>query len=133
MDGPYGAITRLTFNNISELTPTWSPDGLAIVFHKVPSNQLWVMRADGTGETQNHGLAWNRRFGTEPVGHQLGCDWSGAARAIGPCSISRCPRVRVAAGSVIDRLRGLPPVDRYGACGLPVTLPMETSVEALRA
>ena len=53
MDGPYGAITRLTFNNISELTPTWSPDGLAIVFHKVPSNQLWVMRADGTGETQS--------------------------------------------------------------------------------
>ena len=27
---------RLTFNNVSELTPTWSPDGLAIVFQKAP-------------------------------------------------------------------------------------------------
>ena len=52
MDGAYGAITRLTFNNVNELTPTWSPDGRAIVFHRTPSNQLWVMRADGTGATQ---------------------------------------------------------------------------------
>ena len=56
MDGPYGAVTRLTFNNVNELTPTWSPDGQAIVFHKTPSNQLWVMRADGTAATQLTGL-----------------------------------------------------------------------------
>ena len=43
-----GQITQLTRNNISELTPTWSPDGQMIVFHRVPSNQLWVMPADGS-------------------------------------------------------------------------------------
>ena len=66
MDGPYGAITRLTDNSVSELTPTWSPDGLAIVFHKVPSNTLWVIRADGTGETQLTG-----RPGSGDVGRNL--------------------------------------------------------------
>ncbi len=44
--------TRLTTNNQQDLTPTWSPDGLAIVFHRAPANQLWVMNADGTGQTQ---------------------------------------------------------------------------------
>jgi TolB protein len=41
-------ITQLTLNNINELTPTWSPDGQLIVFHRTPSNQLWVMPADGS-------------------------------------------------------------------------------------
>ncbi len=36
-------ITQLTFDSINDLTPTWSPDGEAIVFHKTPANQLWVM------------------------------------------------------------------------------------------
>lgn len=45
-------ITQLTFNNANDLTPTWSPDGQAIVFHRSPANQLWVMRADGSGQTQ---------------------------------------------------------------------------------
>jgi len=66
MDGPYGAITRLTDNSVSELTPTWSPDGRAIVFHKVPSNTLWVISADGTGETQLTG-----RPGSGDVGRNL--------------------------------------------------------------
>ena len=44
--------TRLTTNGQQDLTPTWSPDGLAIVFHRAPANQLWVMHADGTGQTQ---------------------------------------------------------------------------------
>ena len=49
MDGVANSpITQLTQNNISELTPTWSPDGRMIVFHRVPSNQLWVMPADGS-------------------------------------------------------------------------------------
>jgi len=43
-------IRQLTLNNISELTPTWSPDGQLIVFHRVPSNQLWVMPADGSAD-----------------------------------------------------------------------------------
>ena len=48
MDVANSQIRQLTLNNISELTPTWSPDGQLIVFHRVPSNQLWVMRANGT-------------------------------------------------------------------------------------
>jgi TolB protein len=46
---PNSPITQLTLNNISELTPTWSPDGQSIVFHRAPANQLWIMHADGTG------------------------------------------------------------------------------------
>ena len=52
MDVANSQITQLTLNNISELTPTWSPDGQLIVFHRAPSNQLWVMRADGSGQVQ---------------------------------------------------------------------------------
>jgi TolB protein len=40
--------TRLTFDG-RYLTPTWSPDGQQIVFHKGGENQLWTMQADGTG------------------------------------------------------------------------------------
>ena len=47
-----GQITQLTLNNVNELTPTWSPDGQAIVFHRTPSNQLWVMQANGSGMAQ---------------------------------------------------------------------------------
>jgi Tol biopolymer transport system component len=52
MEVATGQITQLTLNNINELTPTWSPDGQAIVFHRAPANQLWVMNADGSGQTQ---------------------------------------------------------------------------------
>jgi Tol biopolymer transport system component len=51
-----GAITRLTVNGVNDLTPNWSPDGLAIVSHRAPANQLWVMNADGSGQTQLTGL-----------------------------------------------------------------------------
>jgi TolB protein len=34
------------------LTPTWSPDGQQLVFHRAPQNQLLVINADGTGLTQ---------------------------------------------------------------------------------
>jgi TolB protein len=50
MDVATGYITQLTLNNIGELTPTWSPDGTKIVFHRVPANQLWVMNADGSDQ-----------------------------------------------------------------------------------
>ena len=41
-----------TLNNINELTPTWSPDGQLIVLHRTPTNQLWVMRANGSDLVQ---------------------------------------------------------------------------------
>ena len=49
MDVANRQITQLTLNNINELTPTWSPDGQLIVLHRTPTNQLWVMHANGTG------------------------------------------------------------------------------------
>ncbi len=45
-----GQAIRLTFNSTNDLTPTWSPDGQEIVFHQTPSNQLWTMHADGSGQ-----------------------------------------------------------------------------------
>jgi len=46
---------RLTNNTVQDLTPTFSPDGEKIVFHRgsmsVPQ-QIWIMNADGTGQTQ---------------------------------------------------------------------------------
>ena len=51
-----GVTTQLTFNPTENppmnLTPTWSPDGSLIVFHRTPANQLWVMEADGTNQIQ---------------------------------------------------------------------------------
>ena len=58
---PNGTVTQLTHHleidpknitHLSALTPTWSPDGQMIVFHWTPSNQLWVMQADGSGQVQ---------------------------------------------------------------------------------
>jgi TolB protein len=58
-----GASTRLTFDSINDLTPTWSPNGLAIVFHRAPANQLWVMHADGKNQTQLTALPGNGERG----------------------------------------------------------------------
>ena len=46
---------RLTTNAVGDLTPTWSPDGEKITFHKSAAGgltQLFVMNADGTSQTQ---------------------------------------------------------------------------------
>lgn len=42
---------RLTFDG-RYLTPTWSPDGQQVVFHKGGENQLWTMQANGTGQVR---------------------------------------------------------------------------------
>jgi len=47
---------RLTNNTIGDLTPTWSPDGTKIMFHRRVGGrgqfQLFMINADGTGEHQ---------------------------------------------------------------------------------
>jgi len=47
---------RLTDNTFGDLTPSWSPDGKTIVFHRRVGGpgqfQLFLINADGTGEKQ---------------------------------------------------------------------------------
>jgi TolB protein len=61
--------TQLTVNSVGDLTPSWSPDGQQIVFHRPVAgqgNQLWMMNAnDGTGQTQL----------TSPPGINLFANW----------------------------------------------------------
>jgi len=56
MDADGTNQTRLTFNSVTDATPTWSPDGQKIVFHRAVSGprtiQLFVMNADGKEERQ---------------------------------------------------------------------------------
>jgi WD40-like Beta Propeller Repeat len=51
--GDENGTIRLTKNNVLDATPSWSPDGTQIVFHKNqppnrPPFQLWVVKADTT-------------------------------------------------------------------------------------
>jgi TolB protein len=49
---------RITDNPIGELTPTWSPDGRKIAFHRrvgppaTGAFQIFAINPDGTGEAQ---------------------------------------------------------------------------------
>src|SRR3990172_2281313 len=45
--------TRLTFNAVNDIRPTWSPDGKKIAFRRTdpgPNFEIYVMNANGTGE-----------------------------------------------------------------------------------
>jgi TolB protein len=46
-------FVQLTDNAVFDGTPTFSPDGQKIVFARTPApQQMWMMNADGTGQTQ---------------------------------------------------------------------------------
>jgi Tol biopolymer transport system component len=49
-------LKRLTNNAVAELTPSWSPDGRQIMFHRAVGGrgrfQLFIINADGTDEKQ---------------------------------------------------------------------------------
>ena len=52
-----GTVETLTDNNLAELGPHWSPDGEKILYQKAPpvmgqGQQIWVMNANGTGQTR---------------------------------------------------------------------------------
>jgi transcriptional regulator of acetoin/glycerol metabolism len=51
--------TRLTSNTFIDLQPAWSPDGAMIAFARNLSGQMqiFVMNADGTGQTNLTGTA----------------------------------------------------------------------------
>jgi TolB protein len=56
---------QLTNNTVNELTPSWSPDGQRIVFHRLVSGrfQLWLINADGTGLVQLTNTSGVNAFG----------------------------------------------------------------------
>jgi TolB protein len=57
---------QLTENSVGDLTPSWSPDGKKIVFHRRIGGpgqfQLILINADGTGEKQLYFSARPQRF-----------------------------------------------------------------------
>jgi len=52
-----GTVQKLTDNILADLGPHWSPDGKKILFQRAPpvmgqGQQIWVMNANGTGQTR---------------------------------------------------------------------------------
>ena len=70
-DGTWAAPVQLTDNTVQDLTPSFSPDGQWIVFHRSPANQLFMIRSalksDGTLP------AWTQL--TNPPGNNILANW----------------------------------------------------------
>jgi TolB protein len=68
-DGDGTKYSRLTSNGVLDATPSWSPDGTQIVFHRNPPPfQLWMVKAD-TSCVQNPdgSISCSCRSGTYPA------------------------------------------------------------------
>jgi Tol biopolymer transport system component len=57
MDDDGTNIEQLTFNDLTDFSPCWSPDGTKIVFARTDTNptedtQIWTMNADGSDKKQ---------------------------------------------------------------------------------
>jgi Tol biopolymer transport system component len=54
VDSDGSNLRQLTTDSAVDRFPAWSPDGSMIVFHstRTGTEQVWVMNADGTGQTQ---------------------------------------------------------------------------------
>jgi TolB protein len=56
MNADGSGLRQLTDNTVPDLTPSWSPDGSRIVFHRRVGDrgqfQLFLIDADGTHERQ---------------------------------------------------------------------------------
>jgi len=62
--------TQLTFNNLNDASPKFSPDGQKIVWHRASGggagSHIWVMNPDGSAQT---------RITSPPTGTNLFPDW----------------------------------------------------------
>jgi len=57
VDADGSGEVKLTDSPLGDLTPSWSPDGTKIVFHRPKGRglgawDLWLVNADGSGESQ---------------------------------------------------------------------------------
>jgi len=52
MDNDGTNIEQLTFNDVYDRDPCWSPDGTKIAFHSGSPSEIWVMDADGSNLRQ---------------------------------------------------------------------------------
>ncbi len=54
MDNDGSNVQQLTFNDVDDRNPCWSPDGTKIAFERgdYPNQEIWVMNADGSNPRQ---------------------------------------------------------------------------------